>query len=176
LLGSGSKDPTKLETEFKDGRLRFTINAQNIYAYYIYDRYSYTDVRVDMSMENFGHQSNQISLVCRRSDAGWYEFSVGSDGDWFLWAFVEGHGTNAGYNFLTNGVTLDLHQGATPNEYTLICSGESIHMLVNSVEVRGSPYNDIYHRYSEGTVGFNASSIYVFPVIVDIAWFKVSQP
>jgi hypothetical protein len=80
------------------------------------------------------------------------------------------------FNLITNGGTTSLKQGKEINEYTMVCEGKTISMFVNGVELKLSPVTDNTYGLREGSVGFNISSINVTPVIVEVDWFKVSEP
>ena len=171
ILGPGAdanKDTVK--TEFTDGRMRFEIPKDDLYVYYTYTGISYDNVRIDMRADNRGVNSNNVSLVCRISDDGWYEWSVGSDGSWVLYAVTDK------YHDLTNGGTTFLKQGKTENEYAMVCKDKQISMFVNGQEIKQSPVTDNKYGLRDGTVGFNISSLSVTPVIVEVEWFKVSEP
>jgi hypothetical protein len=171
VLGPGAdayKDSVK--TDFTDGRMRFEIPKKDLYVYYTYNGNSYDNVRIDMRADNRGVNSNNVSLVCRISDDGWYEWSVGSDGSWYLYAVTDK------YNVLTNGGTLFLKQGKTENEYSMVCKDKQISMFVNGQEIKQSPVTDSKYGLRDGTVGFNISSLKVTPVIVEVEWFKISEP
>jgi hypothetical protein len=49
-------------------------------------------------------------------------------------------------------------------------------MFINGQEIKLSPVTENRYGLRDGTVGFNISSIDVTPVIVEVDWFKVSQP
>jgi hypothetical protein len=171
LLGPGRSHAEKLEAEFVDDSMRITIDDEQIYAYYIYNAYDYEDVRLDLRVENLGVNSQNISLICRASADGWYEFSVGSDGLWYLWAQHEGN-----YDLLVNGGSLAVLMGHATNEYTMICEGDQISMFINGQEVAYSPFRPLIFYYVDGEVGFNISSLYAYPVITDVEWMRISQP
>jgi hypothetical protein len=80
------------------------------------------------------------------------------------------------YNLISNGGTTSLKQGKEVNEYTMICEGKTISMFVNSQELKLSPVTDNNYGLRDGTVGFNISSLNVTPVIVEVEWFKISEP
>jgi hypothetical protein len=171
LIGPGQDNEDKLETSFEDGTMRFEIKAKDMYVYYFYEPYTYEDVRLDLKFENIGVNSQNIGLVCRASDNTWYEFSVGSDGYWYLYAYDDGN-----YETLAMAGAASLNMGHATNLYTMVCEGDAIHMYVNDVELPYSPFKPLNYFYTDGQVGFNISSLNVTPVIAEIDWFKISQP
>ncbi len=171
ILGPGAdanKDSVK--TEFTNGALRVELPKENLYYYYTYSGHSYDNVRLDLRADNRGVNTNNISLICRVSGDGWYEWSVGSGGDWYLYAVTKA------YNLLTSGGTNFLKQGKEVNEYSMVCKDNKISMFVNGQEIKQSPVTDNKYSLQEGSVGFNISSLRVTPVIVEVEWFKVSEP
>jgi hypothetical protein len=171
ILGPGAdanKDTVK--TEFTNGRLRVELPKDDLYLYYPFTGFTYDNVRLDLRADNRGVNTNNVSLVCRISDDGWYEWSVGSGGDWYLYAVTDK------YNLLTSGGTNFLKQGKAENEYSMACKDKTISMFVNGQEIKQSPFTDNNYGLREGTVGFNISSLKVTPVIVEVEWLKVSEP
>jgi len=171
IIGPGADaHADSVVTSFENSRFRIELPEDNLYYYYDFVGRTYEDVRIDLSADNRGVNSNNVSLTCRGSDEGWYEWSVGSDGLWVLYAVTED------FNVISNGGTTSLKQGKEVNEYTMICEGRTISMFVNDVELALSPVTDNTYGLREGTVGFNISSLDVTPVIVEVDWFKISEP
>jgi len=170
IRGNSKSDPDKVEISFDDGLMIFEIPDPDLYAYYIYEGYSYDDVRIDIKVENRGVNSQQVCLVCRVSDDGWYEFSVQSDGLWYLWAVSDG------YDRLTNGGSNDINQGKASNEYSMICEDNEISLFINGEELRGSPYRETKYSLRKGGVGFSISSLRAVPVRVEVDYLEISEP
>ncbi len=171
ILGPGAdahKDTVKVD--FSDGTMRVELPEKDLYYYYTYSGFSYDNVRIDLRADNRGVNSNNISLTCRVSDEGWYEWSVGSDGLWYLYAVTDK------YNDIASGGTTFLKLGKEVNEFTMICNDKKISMFVNGQEIKQSPVTDNKFVLREGSVGFNISSINKVPVIVEVQWFKISEP
>ena len=171
ILGPGAdanKDSAK--AEFTNGNLRIELPKNDLYYYYTYTGQTYDNVRVDLRANNRGVNTNNVSLTCRDSKDGWYEWSVGSGGDWYLYAVTDK------YNLITNGGTNFLKQGKAENEYAMVCKDKKISMFINGKEIKQSPVTDNNYGLTEGTVGFNVSSLNVTPVIVEVEWFKISEP
>lgn len=171
ILGPGAdRYKDKVKTEFTNSRMRIELPNEDLYFYYTFTGFSYDNVRLDLRADNRGVNTNNVSLVCRASSDGWYEWSVGSGGDWYLYAVTNN------YNLLTNGGTTFLKQGKEVNEYTMICKDKTISMFVNGQEIKQSPFTDNRYGLRDGSVGFNISSLSVTPVIVEVDWFKISEP
>jgi hypothetical protein len=167
-------DEDKITIEFKNSLMIFDLQALDIYAYYLYEGNEYRDVRVDMRAENRGRNNNNVSLVCRFSKDGWYEFSTEGGGLWYLYAVTINAEKKAVYNVIDNGGASSLKQGKEVNEYGLICKGNELSLIVNDKVLKKVTEN----RYSfrDGYVGFNISSLNVIPIIVEVDWFKISEP
>jgi hypothetical protein len=149
----------------------FNIEAKDLYAYYFYNAMTYDNVRVDMRFENRGVNSQNVSLVCRASEEGWYEFSVTSSGLWYLYA-----NSADGFTRLKNGGSKAIRQGKAVNEYGMSCNGDKIGLFINGQEVADSPFIEKRYAFRRGQVGFNISSLNVIPVKAEVDWFQISQP
>jgi hypothetical protein len=172
FLTSGDED--KITTEFEDSKMIFELEDTNIYAYYLYEDQEYDDVRIDIRAENRGRNNNNVSLVCRASTDGWYEFSTEGGGVWYLYGVTINDQDQPVYNVISNGGALALKQGKETNDYAMICDGDEIRLIINDKEITKVTDDDYGH--SDGYVGFNISSLNVTPIIVDVDWFKVSEP
>lgn len=173
VLGPNAKaNAAKATYSFDSGLMVFNIEAKDLYAYYFYEGETYDNARVDMRFENRGVNSQNVSLLCRKSDEGWYEFSVGSDGLWYLMV----HTPADGYVNLKNGGSKAVKQGKEVNEYGMSCNGDEIGLFINGTEIRDSPFTEKRYALRQGTVGFNISSLKSIPVKVEVDWFKISQP
>lgn len=171
ILGPGAEaNKDSVKTEFTNGRMRVELPRDDLYFYYTFSGFSYDNVRLDLRADNRGVNTNNVSLVCRISDDGWYEWSVGSGGDWYLYAVTDK------YNLIASGGTTFLKQGKAENEYSLSCKDKTISMFVNGQEIKQSPITDNNYGLREGSIGFNISSLNVTPVIVEVEWLKVSEP
>ncbi|MGB8980504.1 MAG: hypothetical protein WCC12_01385 [Anaerolineales bacterium] len=171
IIGPGADDfADQVKTDFGNSKMRVELPEDDLYFYYTYLGYTYEDVRLDLRADNRGVNTNNVSLICRLSDDGWYEWSVGSGGDWYLYAHTDK------YNLIGSGGTTYLKQGKEVNEYALACNGKKISMFINGQEIKLSPVTDNKYGLRDGAVAFNISSLNVTPVIVEVDWFKISEP
>jgi len=171
ILGPGAEaNKDSIETEFTNSRMRIELPEDDLYFYYTFVDYTYENVRIDLRADNRGVNTNNVSLTCRGSKDGWYEWSVGSGGDWYLYAVTDK------YNLMSSGGTTFLKQGKEVNEYSMVCQDKKIAMFINGKEIKQSPVIDNQYGLRDGTVGFNVSSLNVTPVVVEIDWFKISEP
>lgn len=164
----GSGDESNLEiTQSPDG-LVFLLNDRDLYVYYMYLPYYYEDAVIRVRAENTGTiNNNNVSLVCRKSDNTWYEFSVTSGGLWDLWTHDD-----SGYTSIGSGGVASLKTGQQVNDYEMRCIGDALALYVNGKEVT-TLTND---AYTEGLVGFNISSLNVYPIELLVSEFEISEP
>jgi len=171
IIGPGAEaNKDSVTTEFSNSRMRIELPEDDLYFYYTFVDYTYENVRLDLRADNRGANTNNVSLTCRNSEDGWYEWSVGSGGDWYLYAVTDK------FNLMSSGGTTFLKQGKEVNEYSLVCQDKKIAMFINGREIKQSPVIDNQYGLRDGTVGFNVSSLNVTPVIVEIDWFQISEP
>jgi len=162
---NGDENNFDLYTE--NGRLVFDINGTDLYTYFVYDPWFYTNVRVDAKAENRGKNTNNVSLLCRATDEGWYEFSIANDGLWWIWAY---DGT---YTSLANGGSTNLNMGKGINEFTITCYDNTLSLYINGVLAKSIEDNRFAFR--EGQIGIGVSSFDVLPIIVEFEWVVIGE-
>ena len=162
---SGNENEFDIYTQ--DGNLVFDIKGEDIYSYYSYDPWFYENVRVDARAENRGMNNNNVSLICRGTDDGWYEFSIANNGLWWIWAY---DGT---YTSLANGGSNAVNMGKGVNEYTIMCYGQTLALYINGVKVHTMQEKNF--AFQEGQVGIGVSSFDVLPILVEFDWVNISE-
>lgn len=172
FLTAGDED--KITLTFEDSLAKFDIEDLDIYAYYMYEAQEYDNVRIDMRAENRGKNNNNVSLVCRASEKGWYEFSTEGGGLWYLYAVTINDSKEAVYKRIDKGGAQSLKQGKETNEYGMVCEDNEITLIINGKELKKIKDKD--YSFDSGYVGFNISSLNVTPIIVNVDWFKISEP
>jgi len=165
-----SKIDESVQPITKNSALVFDLKKANKWVYVTYEPYTYTDVRLDVSADNRGKNNNNVSLVCRLSEEGWYEFSIANNGLFWISAYISGEG----YQLVYNGGSNLIKQGKDVNDYTFICSGDDLTVGINGTEVK--TVTDTKYKLREGKVGFGVSSFDVLPILVNIDSFQVSAP
>jgi hypothetical protein len=145
--------------------------AKFLNVYVMYDPYTYTNVRLDVRVENRGTNNNNINLVCRYSEEGWYEVAIANNGLFDIYAFNAAKGS---YTRLANGGSNKIKAGKEVNEYTFICNERNLILEVNGVETNS--YTDNQFVFREGQVGIGLSSFRDLPVKVEFDWVKISEP
>lgn len=158
----------------EDSKLTFDLTGENLWVYVTYDPFEYEDVRVDMRVINRGVNNNNVSLICRYTKDGWYEFNIANNGlYWIFAASVDSDGT-VSFGLVYNGGSNDIKAGKATNEYTAICDGRTLALYINGKEAR--TVEDNKYALSSGQVGVSVSSFDVLPVTVDIDWVTISEP
>jgi len=168
-------DSSKVTVEPQDGKLVWNLGNNFVYYYLFYNKFTYTDVKVEVNAENRGKNNNNVSLICRYDPAvGWYEFNIANSGKYNIsYAEIISEG-RIRYNKMIDGASTAIHQGKAVNEYAITCSGNNLSLTINGKEVKN--ITDRKYDLREGQVGMSVSSFNVLPIQVEMDWFKVSQP
>jgi len=156
-----------------NGALTFNIETQDTWVYVTYDPYVYTDVRIGLSAENRGKNSQNISLFCRGSSDGWFEFNLGGDG---LYSILVYDALNDSYFNIANGGSTLIRIGRDTNDYIAECIGDTLNLYINGELAKSVTVPSDYRFMDEGQVGFSVSSFNSVPVIVNLLWFGIEEP
>ncbi len=155
------------------GLLIFDLQGKGAWVYATYEPFTYTDVRLDVKVGNRGSNNNNVSLFCRKSDAGWYEFDIANNGMYEV-LFGKIVGDTVEYTLIADGGSVEINSGMAENEYGILCQGNTLTLFINGKEVRSLV--DSKYLLPEGKVGISVSSFRDAPVIADFFWAKISQP
>lgn len=155
------------------GEIVFNINTQDTWVYVTYDPWIYGDVRIGLSAENRGKNSQRVSLVCRMSEDGWFEFNVGGDG---LYEILVYDALNDRFVNLGNGGSTAILLGRNTNEYIVECLGNDLFLYINGTLVKSLTIPNDYRFLTEGYVGFAVSSFDALPVEIGVGWFGIEEP
>lgn len=151
-------------------RLQIDIQGTDTWVYFLNESSDYTDVRIDTVAENRGNNNNNVSLICRESELGWYEFNIANNGLYYIYWFDDESTNN--YIPLFSGGSRLINMGKDINEYTAICDGEQLTLLINGEEIRTVTHD----RLTSGKVGLSVSSFDFTPVIIEFDYFTASVP
>lgn len=169
LLSVPEVDDDRYKAFPDNGVLYMEVYPEKVTVYAFYDMaLNNPDVRVDtVAQKVAGANTNNLSVVCRKTDLGWYEFSMTSGGYWYIWLYYDG-----AYKLLTKGATTAIHMKNQENQLTAVCQGTEFIFYINGVEV-GS-VND--HMIKDGgQVGVSIYSEY--PNLgVEFQWFAATVP
>jgi serine protease Do len=169
FITSGSENKFNIYKE--RGRLVFDLNGPEIYSYLAYDPWIYESVRLDTRAENRGMNTNNVGLICRGSDEGWYEFSISNGGLWYFWAY---DGSTELYTLLDKGGSTAVRTGKDINDYTVFCYDNTLALYINGVETH--TMEETQFRFTEGWVGIGVSSFDVYPINIEFDWITISEP
>ncbi|NOY98849.1 MAG: hypothetical protein GXP40_06565 [Chloroflexi bacterium] len=168
--GNQNADESRADIYTENGRLVLDLQGKNLNAYAYYEPYTYRDVRIDVRVENRGTNNNNINIICRMSDEGWYEFSIANNGLFWIWGFEP----DKGYRKLYDGGSNKIKAGKEVNEFTVICKEKTLSLYINGIETRTIQENDLVFR--DGMVAVGVSSFADLPVTVEYDWVTISEP
>jgi len=154
----------------EDGFLIFDLSKYlNVYA--MYEPYTYDNVRIDVRVDNRGTNNNNINMLCRYSDEGWYEISVANNGLYWLYAY---DGLKNTYAKIADGGSNKIKAGKEVNDYAFVCNDRNLTLYINGFETR--VYTDNQYVFRRGQVGIGASSFKDLPVKVEFDYIQISEP
>jgi hypothetical protein len=175
VTDSPDADPDKVTVEAENGMLVWNFDSEWVYYYMFYNAFDYEDVRVDIHADNRGRNNNNISLICRYDpDVGWYEFNIANNGLYDIYFAEVTNSGNISYNRIANGGSNAIKQGKEVNEYSIICKGDELTLLINGDEVNSLTEKNYGLR--SGQIGMSVSSFNVLPILIEMDWIKVSEP
>jgi hypothetical protein len=144
-----------------NGKFRMqTLPPNDVNFVFLNKSHTYDDVIVQAEVENTGQLDNAFSLICRASEAGWYEFRISSSGYYELLRYDQykkGEGGNAYTNFIEKRVGSALIKGGLDkNIFSLSCVGNLISGFVNGEQLywEKRPLAIEDDTYGEGKIGF----------------------
>lgn len=167
-------DNPKMQLHTENSFLTFDLGGEGLWVYVTYDPFQYEDVRIDARVVNRGVNTNNVSLICRYTESGWYEFNVANNGLYWIYAAQVSSDSKVSYGLVYNGGSNKIKSGRETNEYTAICNGRTLSLFINGAEARTVTENK--YGLTSGNVGISVSSFDVLPVAVDVDWFKISEP
>ena len=144
-----------------NGKFRIqTLPPNDVNFIFLNKKHTYDDVIVQAEVENAGPLDNAFSLICRATEAGWYEFRISSNGYYELLRYDQykkNEGANAYSNFVEKRVGSSLIKGGLDkNVFALSCVGDVISAFVNGEQLywEKRPLAIEDNSYSEGAIGF----------------------
>ena len=84
-----------------------------------------TETKVD------GPNSMNVSLICRKSDKGWYEFSIESGGYYQIWKWDPNAGDNGYYYTLKRAASKYIKMQNETNQLEAQCIGSDLTFYIN---------------------------------------------
>jgi hypothetical protein len=143
--------------------------------YLIYDELfferNYADVYVEASFQNMGtHNINNISVICRASDQGWYEFSMLSGGLWYIWKYIA---SNDNFILIKDGGIPDLDYDA-PHSIGAECLDNDLTFYFDGEPLRNGSIKDT--QFLEGQTGISVYADDWANVVVEFDYFGIAVP
>jgi hypothetical protein len=168
-------DLDEVTVEADGGSLVWDFNSEYVYYYLFYNAYEYEDVKVEARADNRGKNNNSVSLICRYDEeVGWYEFNIANNGLYdILYAEVLDNG-KIRWNRIANGGSNAINQGKDVNEYSATCQGDELTLHINGDEVISIA--DRKYALRSGQVGVSVSSFNVLPILIEMEWYRISEP
>ncbi|HKJ38454.1 MAG TPA: hypothetical protein VJ972_06745 [Anaerolineales bacterium] len=170
-------DSRMVKEEIDMGKLSISIRpVEDKFGWYylVNGVHTYTDVKVETIFTNQGNNTNGVSLICRYSDIGWYEFQISNSGTYKIFV-VDNRGiVNQGYNEIANGGSRWINTGRQTNIFSIECKGNELALYVNQQEERR--ITDNRFLLADGKIGLAVSSPEKLPVVVEFESLTVSSP
>lgn len=169
-LNASEGDLSQANIYVEDGYLIFDMGKWLI-GYVFYQPFEYSNVRIDISVDNRGTNINNVLLVCRVSDEGHYLVNIANSGLYAIYAY---DGAKNNYARIADGGSTKIRPGKDINEYSLVCNDRTLIIYVNGHETR--KYTDNQYVFRKGLVGVGVASEDQLPVKLEFEWVKISQP
>ena len=158
-----------------DGHLVFNLESERQWAYVTYDAYQYENVRLDVVAENRGVNNNNVTLICRYTpDEGWYEFNIANNGLYWMYYAEMLENKKIVYHDLANGGSNKIKMGKEINQYSIICSDQTLSLYINGHETAN--FEDNKYILRNGFAGVGVASFVTLPVKVEFDSITISQP
>jgi hypothetical protein len=128
------------------------------------------DVYIETFYDNVGSvRNNNISLVCRATEDGWYEFSASSNGLWWMYKYTEGDG----YVQLVQGGLPNYNKNETAHKIGASCIGDELRFYYDGDLLKNGKFTDSSATFREGGVGVSVFADNLVDVEVEFDWFQV---
>jgi len=163
-------------TVYKDNGIMYVEVPETFTTVYLfYDNLFFerdkADVFVEAGFENRStHNINNISVMCRSTDQGWYEFSILSGGLWYIYRY---DAINNSYKILKDGGIANLDYDA-PHTIAAECLGDQLTFYFDGEPLKNGSITDATFR--EGQVGFSVYADSWADVVVEFDYFGVMVP
>ncbi|TAK14783.1 MAG: hypothetical protein EPO32_00390 [Anaerolineae bacterium] len=113
------------------------------------------DVYVEAGFDNVGStRNNNVSVGCRGSADGWYEYSVTSSGLWYLYKYTP----DDGFLVMTNGGIAGF-ENETAHTIGMACIGDEITMFADGEVIRNGTFRDTSFREGQVFIAVYADNL-----------------
>jgi hypothetical protein len=145
----------------EDGQIRLELLPGNEADFAFFNKgNNYEDVIVQVEARYLESSASYVSVICRASEKGWYEFRINSQGYYEVLKFdqyLKNQGKNA-YTSLIGEVLRSplVKTGKEINRLALSCSGNQLKAYINNEQVFKDrrPLEISDDSFSDGTIGF----------------------
>ena len=130
------------------------------------------DMVVKAATDNVGSvRNNNISVVCRATEEGWYEFSISSSGLWWIFKY---DAVNNKYESLKQGGVPDYNKNITDHVIAASCQGDELTFYYDGSPLKNGQITD--NTFREGSFGVSVYADNLPDVEVEFDWFEVQIP
>jgi len=129
--------------DIADGQLQLTVAKEQAALYAEFNLLlENPDVRVETQASKVaGPNSNEIGVICRSSEQGFYFLAYTSAGKWVIYRYQDGTGDN-GWNTLASGTSNAIQMTDATNQIAGICAGTQLVLEVNGTQI-GTATDDV---------------------------------
>lgn len=171
----GLPSTLRYDVSMNDGYIRVEVPDQYSSVYLFYDELFFgrenADVYVEARFQNKAtHNINNISVVCRANDQGWYEFSLLSGGLWYIWKY---DAIKESYKLIKDGGIPNLNYDA-PHTIGGECRANYLTFYFDGVRLKNATITD--SQYVEGKAGIAVYADDWEDVIVEFDYFAIAVP
>jgi hypothetical protein len=145
----------------EDGQIRLELLPGNDTNFAFFNKSNdFKDVIVQAEARYLESSASYVSVICRASEKGWYEFRINSQGYYEVLKFdqyLKDQGKNAYIDLIGKTLRSPLVKtGKEINRLALSCSGNQLKAYINSEQVfmDRRPLEISDDSFSEGTIGF----------------------
>lgn len=156
---SGNEKNSRIERVA--GILVLTIGNPGTYIYVFNEKWSYQDVVITTKIKNTGDNNMGTSLVCRRSDRGWYEMRAHPNGTFEVFRYdqqLRDRGQNPYVRLSPPTSAVPMKGGNTTNTFSFGCVGSNLLVYVNGQEVAPNNKRITDDTLAEGLIGIGGDS------------------
>ncbi len=150
-------------------RFEFTGDQTYKYVYFIFSPLSTNNVRIETTASNLGRNNNNVSLICRYTQDGWYEFNIANNGKFNILRYIA---SSRAYRALWTGASTAIKMGNETNQYDADCNGDKLTLYINGDLVKTVTDKSL----KDGQIGLSVSSFNVTPIILEFDYFTASVP
>ncbi len=148
----------------KPGRMQIKVDTVRTGVYAFNQNLSGADVILGTTEAKVaGPNRMNVSLICRKSDKGWYEFSIESGGYYQIWKWDPNAGDNGYYYTLKRAASKYIKLQSATNVLEAQCIGSDLTFIINGEEVATVTDRD----YAEGQTGLGVYDFDIYGSVVD---------